>query len=114
MIRRNSEAMMQNAFQSEEFEHKYYKDKKIGEGMHSEVFRCYLIEDELRLVPFAVKITREDDLEKQLLIDQENDFTKQIVHPNIVSTVDFFKKPFTGEIFQVLTYATGEELQDIY
>ena len=47
------------------FEAKYILDKKIGEGMHSSVYRCYLKEDEKKMTPYAVKITRDDDEEKK-------------------------------------------------
>ena len=48
-----------------QFESKYVLDKKIGEGMHSSVFKCYKIDDIDKLYPFAVKITRDDDEEKK-------------------------------------------------
>lgn len=46
------------------FERFYVKDKKLGEGQHAQVFKCFKIEDTLKIKPYAVKVTREDDEEK--------------------------------------------------
>jgi len=49
-----------------QFESKYILESKIGEGMHSNVFKCFKIEDNEKLFPFAVKVTRDDDEEKKM------------------------------------------------
>lgn len=54
-----------------QFDSEFRLGKKIGEGMHSEVFQCFKHNDILSQNPFAVKITREDDEEKKLQIAKE-------------------------------------------
>jgi RIO-like serine/threonine protein kinase len=39
--------------------------KKLGEGAHAQVYKCYKITDFKKETPYAVKITREDDEEKR-------------------------------------------------
>lgn len=49
----------------------YVLDNKLGEGMHSQVYKCFRLDDLLKSQPFAVKITREDDEEKKLASKNE-------------------------------------------
>lgn len=52
--------------------------------MHASVFKCFSINDEDKSKPFAVKVMREDDEEKQLAAKKEFEITKRLYHNNIV------------------------------
>lgn len=64
--------------------------------MHSEVKQCFLKDDDGLSSPFAVKITREDDEEKKLLIEAEFTITRDLLHPNLVRIHDYFENTFSG------------------
>lgn len=70
--------------------------------MHSQVFECIRRTEEESDIPLAVKVTREDDPEKKLLIAEEFKITRQLDHPHIVKSIDYFENNFSGEIFQVM------------
>ena len=82
----------------EEFEHqelvgfdaKYTRDKKLGEGMHASVYRCYKKDDVLKEFPFAVKVSRDDDEEKKQAHIKEFQMTSTLNHKNVVRSIDFF------------------------
>jgi len=46
------------------FESKYILGEKLGEGMHSSVYKCYSKFDVNKSNPYAVKISKSDDEEK--------------------------------------------------
>ena len=92
------------------FESKYKLGDKIGEGLHSSVYKCVDIESQQTL---AVKITREDDSEKKLAHKNEFELTKSMDHPNIVKSVSFYENLFKGEVFLVMEYARGRDLSEI-
>jgi hypothetical protein len=58
------EAQMDN----ENFENNYIKGELVGSGMHSNVYKCFLITDTEKLNPFAAKITSYDDEEKKMTL----------------------------------------------
>jgi serine/threonine protein kinase len=95
---------------SQNFEEHYIMGDKIGEGMHSEVYKCYKHDDSKT---YAVKITREDDDEKKIAHRNEFKLTSTIIHPNIISSIDIFENNFKGEIYVVMDYIEGKELIDI-
>ena len=59
--------------------------------MHSQVFKCYNKLDLLEFSPFAVKVTREDDEEKTILIKEEYNITKVLSHKNIIRSYEMFE-----------------------
>lgn len=58
--------------------------------MHASVYKCFLLTDEKKLQPFAVKIMREDDEEKLLAAKKEFEITKKLNHKNIVKSIELF------------------------
>lgn len=56
---------------SENFENKYIKGEFLGSGMHSNVYKCYLLSDSEKKNPLAVKITSYEDEEKRLKLIEE-------------------------------------------
>ena len=92
------------------FEGKYKLDKKIGEGMHSQVYLCYRNDDTDRAKPLAVKISREDDEEKKLAHHKEFKITNSLDHKNIIKSLEMFDNPLTGEIHQIMDYVEGTEV----
>lgn len=63
----------------------------MGEGMHSEVYKCFRIDDPMEQYPMAVKVTREDDEEKIIALKKEYDLMKDLNHPCIVKSHEFFE-----------------------
>lgn len=53
-------------------------DKKLGEGMHAQVYKCFKKDDVDKEFPYAVKVSREDDKEKKLAHLKEFDITKNL------------------------------------
>jgi hypothetical protein len=56
---------------SDNFDNKYFKGDFLGSGMHSNVYKCFLIEDTQKQNPFAAKITSYDCEEKRLKLIEE-------------------------------------------
>jgi serine/threonine protein kinase len=90
----------------------YELGEKIGEGMHSSVYKCFKANDFQQKCPFAVKITREDDEEKKLAHRNEYRLTSGLTHPNVVASHDFFENEFTSEIHLVMPFINGTELSE--
>ena len=90
----------------------YTKDKKLGEGMHASVYRCFKMEDVLKEFPFAVKISREDDEEKRQASFSEFEMTSKLDHKNVVRSFEVFDNSLKGEIYQVMQYVEGIEVLD--
>lgn len=95
------------------FENKYVMSTKLGEGMHSQVFKCFHNNDTNQTKPFAVKVTRENDEEKKLAHRNEYKLISQINHPNIIKSIDLFENEFSGEINLVMQFIEGVELFDL-
>lgn len=93
--------------EDKKFETKYILDKKIGEGMHSSVYKCFLQEDTRKLTPFAVKITRDDDEEKKIANRNEYEITKNLGHLNILKVKELFENDVSGEMHLVMQYVDG-------
>lgn len=72
--------------------------EKLGEGQHSVVFKCYHLSDDLHLNPYAVKISRSDDLEIKAATRNEFEISKKISHPNILRAFELFENLLTGEL----------------
>ena len=80
--------------------------------MHAAVYKCYQINDEARVRPFAVKISREDDEEKKVAHKKEFEITSKLDHKNIVRSIEIFDNELKGEIHQVMEYIEGIEVLD--
>ena len=74
------------------------------------MYKCFCKKDELKLQPFAVKITREDDEEKKQASRNEFILTKKMNHPNLMKSIEFFQNEFSGEMHTVMEYVEGQEL----
>jgi serine/threonine protein kinase len=94
------------------FDSKYMLDKKIGEGMHSSVYKCFLIEDTRKLTPFAVKITRDDDEEKKMANRNEYEITKNLSNLNLLKVRELFENDVSGEMHLVMQFVDGQEILD--
>ena len=94
-----------------QFDLKYKVGDKLGEGMHSEVKQCFLKDGDDKSSPLAVKITREDDEEKKMLIEAEFTIARELNHPNLVKIHDYFENSFSGEQYLVMDKFEGKELQ---
>ena len=113
-IRRCSkQALQRHSLRPEGFETRYALGRKVGEGMHSVVYECFQAGDEKRQRPFAVKVSREDDEEKKMAHRREFKLTRQLDHPNLVNSYEFFENEFTGEIHLVMNLFKGVELFDL-
>ena len=77
------------------------------------MFECFRSQDLEEEYPFAVKISRENDEEKQMAHRKEFDLTKELDHKNIISSIDIFENWFTGEIHQVMPLIKGKELIEL-
>ena len=55
--------------------------------MHSSVHKCFAVDDQDKLHPFAVKITRDDDEEKRVANRNEYDILQHLNHRNIVKCI---------------------------
>jgi len=80
------------------FEAKYDTTKKLGEGMHAQVFKCFKKEDKNQESPFAVKISREDDEEKKQAHIREFEMTSNLNHKNVIRSIEIFDNDLSGEI----------------
>jgi len=56
------------------------------------------LEDNLDLIPFAVKVSREADDEKRMAHRKEFEITKTLNHPNIIKSIEFFDNGPLDEI----------------
>ena len=81
-----------------DFENSYILGPKIGEGMHSSVYKCTSKTTQEALV---VKVTREDDPEKKLAHKKEFELLCKLDHPNILKAISFYENPFKGELYLV-------------
>lgn len=97
---------------SKTFKAKYCLGKELGQGMHAQVFECFLNTDLEKKTPFAVKISRESDEEKKMAHEKEFEILSKLKHRNIVKSIEFFDDEFKGEIFQVMELIDGEEVLD--
>jgi serine/threonine protein kinase len=70
------------------------------------------LEDNLGLRPFAVKVSREADDEKRMAHRKEFEITKNLSHPNIIKSIEFFDNGPLDEIHQVMEYVDGLEVLD--
>ena len=61
---------------------------------------------------YAVKVFREDDEEKRMVLLKEPLVLKKLNHPNIVKYVDHFDNQLKGEIHMVMEYVNGMEVMD--
>ncbi len=89
------------------FESKYVLSNKIGEGQHSQVFKCFKQADTLQEEPLAVKVVREDDEEKKQATRREFGLTHNLNHSNVISSVELFENEMKGEMHLVLKHADG-------
>ena len=94
----------------EGFDNFYIKDKKLGEGMHAVVYKCFKVSDTEKKEPFAVKISLGDDIEKKMAFKKEYTITKKLFHKNIVRSYEYFSSDFSGETHQVMEYVDGAEV----
>ena len=75
------------------------------------MFKCYSRANPTTTL--AVKVTREDDEEKKRAIRAEFEITKDLRHPNIISTREIFENEIYSEIHLVMEYAEGKELSPL-
>ena len=78
--------------------------------MHASVFRCFSKNDTKKERPLAVKISRDDDIEKKIVFEKEFKITHGLIHPNIVRSLELFTNEFSGETHQVMEYVDGIEV----
>ena len=99
-IRAKSEQILQQFEEAKDlqFDAKYVLGKELGQGMHAQVYLCYLKEDIDFKTPYAVKISRESDEEKKLAHRKEFDITANLNHKNIVKSIEFYDNELKGEI----------------
>jgi len=95
---------------SKTFSGNYIRFEKLGEGMHSSVYKCFSINDALKENPLAVKVSLEDDEEKKIAHRNEYELMAKINHPGIVSSKAIFENPLAGEIHIVMELVEGEDL----
>ena len=62
------------------------------------VYKCYKVTDINKEKPFAVKTTREDDVEKKAAHKKEFDITKDLDHKNIIRSIEYYEDVVKGEI----------------
>ena len=80
--------------------------------MHAQVYKCFKIEDKDKLMPLAVKFSRESDEEKKMAHIKEYNITKNFEHTNVVKSYELFDNELKGEIHQVMEYIEGIEVLD--
>ena len=66
----------------------------------------------MRTIPYAVKVTREDDEEKKMAHVNEFNITKDFNHKNVVRSIEMFNNEIKGEIHQIMDYIEGKEVLD--
>eukprot|EP00347_Sterkiella_histriomuscorum_P009234 403342006 len=98
---------MENSFES-----KYILDIPLGQGMHATVYKCFHINDEIKVRQLAVKEMREDDEEKILAAKKEFEITRRLDHPNIVKSIEFFVNDLRKEVHQIMEFIDGKEILD--
>jgi serine/threonine protein kinase len=76
------------------------------------VYKCFKKDDVLKEVPYAVKISREDDEEKKMAHLKEFQMTSNLNHKNIVKSIEIYDNSLTGEIHQIMEYIEGSEVLD--
>jgi calcium-dependent protein kinase len=62
--------------------------------------------------PFAVKLVRDDDIEKMIAHKKEFEILQTLDHPNVVKAVEIFEDDFKHTVFQVMEYIEGQEIMD--
>jgi serine/threonine protein kinase len=114
MIKRSSKKLVDrhSELKLTQFSTKYVLDNKIGEGMHSSVYKCYKISDIEKKQPYAVKVTRDDDEEKKIANRNEYKISKNLLHRNIVRSIELFENEIEGEMHLVMQYVEGIEVLD--
>jgi serine/threonine protein kinase len=80
--------------------------------MHSNVHKCYSVDDHNKLFPLAVKITRDDDEEKKIANRNEFEILKNLNHRNIVKCHKLFENELEGEMHIIMQYIEGIEVLD--
>mmetsp|Transcript_20990 Transcript_20990/g.32549 ORF Transcript_20990/g.32549 Transcript_20990/m.32549 type:complete len:96 (-) Transcript_20990:867-1154(-) len=81
--------------------------------MHSTVFQCFSHLDKDQANPFAVKLSRDDNLEKLHAFKREYELTKQLDHPNVVNSVEMFSNNVTNEVHLIMKYIKGKALDKL-
>ena len=80
------------------FESNYVLADWLGEGCMGSVYKCFKVTDINKEKPFAVKTTREDDVEKKAAHKKEFDITKDLDHKNIIRSIEYYEDVVKGEI----------------
>jgi hypothetical protein len=62
------------------------------------VYKCFKRTDFSKEKPFAVKTTREDDDEKKMAHKKEFSITKDLDHPHIIRSIEYYEDEIKGEI----------------
>jgi serine/threonine protein kinase len=113
------------------FHDSYVLGEKLGEGQHASVYKCFkrvkprsanectpLLakqlnnDDYVTDEPYAVKIVRDDDIEKIIAHEREFEILLPLNHINIVRAKEIFRNEFKNEVFQVMEYIEGQEILD--
>lgn len=80
------------------FESNYVLADFLGEGCMGSVYKCFKRTDFNKEKPFAVKTTREDDDEKKMAHKKEFSITKDLDHPHIIRSIEYYEDEIKGEI----------------
>jgi serine/threonine protein kinase len=112
------------------FDEKFVRGEKLGEGQHSTVWSCHertvprsnddctpllakdISKDDYKPEKYAVKIVRDDDCEKLRAHEVEFEILSKLKHPNIVNTKEIFVDNFKNIIYQVIEFIDGSEILD--
>lgn len=76
------------------------------------MYKCYKHDDHDKLVPYAVKVAREPDEEKQMAHKKEYEITSKLNHKNVIKATDYFFNKLTEEIHIVMNFVPGQEVLD--
>jgi serine/threonine protein kinase len=112
------------------FNEKYVKGEKLGEGQHTTVWVCYeravprpindctplmakdMSPETYKPTKYAVKIVRDDDNEKLKAHEREFEILSKLNHINVVKTKEIFIDEFKSIIYQVMECIDGSEILD--
>lgn len=61
---------------------------------------------------FAVKIVRDDDMEKIIAHQKEFEILQTLNHDNVVKAIEIFSDEFKHEVYQVMEFIEGQEILD--
>ena len=64
------------------------------------------------VIPYAVKIVRDNDPEKLRAHENEFIILSKLKHKNITRAVEMFKDQFKNEVYQVMQFIEGKEICD--